>query len=308
MSSRFRIPAGRSAESSAIQRGQRTRAGAARLRGIHALRAAGRALVYALLFVLAVTMLFPFFWTLSASLKDNNAVLATPPQLWPSTLHWDNYTAVGQTLDVGRLLLNSMVVAFTATALQLVTCSMAAYAFARMHFIGRQSLFLVYLATIMIPAQVTIMPLFMLARLLHMTNTYAGLILPSITSAFGVFLLRQFFLTLPRELEEAAFLDGASHWTIYWRISLPLARSSLAALAIFAFMGSWNSFLWPLLIIDDPNLMTLPLGISTLQGQYSTAWNQIMAGSVISIVPILVVYLVAQRQFVRGIALSGLKA
>ncbi len=264
--------------------------------------------MYALLFVLAVTMLFPFFWTLSASLKDNNAVLATPPQLWPSTLHWDNYTAVGQTLDVGRLLLNSMVVAFTATALQLVTCSMAAYAFARMHFIGRQSLFLVYLATIMIPAQVTIMPLFMLARLLHMTNTYAGLILPSITSAFGVFLLRQFFLTLPRELEEAAFLDGASHWTIYWRISLPLARSSLAALAIFAFMGSWNSFLWPLLIIDDPNLMTLPLGISTLQGQYSTAWNQIMAGSVISIVPILVVYLVAQRQFVRGIALSGLKA
>ena len=269
---------------------------------------AGRVLMYAVLVVLALTMLFPFFWTLSASLKDNDAVLATPPQLWPSTLHWDNYTAVGQTLDVSRLLINSLAVAVVATILQLATCSMAAYAFARMRFTGRNSLFLLYLATIMIPAQVTIMPLFMLMRLLHMTNSYTGLILPSVTSAFGVFLLRQFFMTLPQELEEAAFLDGASHWIIFWRISLPLARSSLAALAIFAFMGSWNSFLWPLLIIDDPNLMTLPLGISTLQGEYSTAWNQIMAGSVISIVPILLVYLVAQRQFVQGIALSGLKA
>lgn len=265
-------------------------------------------LLYLVLIVLACTMLFPFFWTLSASLKSDDAVLATPPQLLPDALHWDNYLAVGQTIDIARLLTNSLIVAIATTLLQLITCSMAAYAFARMQFQGRSVLFLVYLATLMVPSQVTITPLFILMRLLDLTNTYAGLILPSVTSAFGVFLLRQFFLTLPRELEEAAFLDGAAHWTIFWRISLPLARSSLAALTIFAFMGSWNNFLWPLLITSDPQLMTLPLGLSTLQGQYSTAWNQIMAGTVISIVPILIVYLLAQRQFVQGLALSGLKA
>lgn len=271
------------------------------------LRRGGRALSYLALAALALTMLFPFLWTLSASLKGDEAVLATPPQLLPTTLHWDNYTAVGQNIDVGRLLANSLGVALAVTALQLLTCSLAAYAFARMRFRGRQALFLVYIGTLMVPTQVTITPLFILVRLLGLTNSYAGLILPSVTSAFGVFLLRQFFLTLPRELEEAAFIDGASHWTIFWRISLPLARSSLAALSIFAFMGSWNNFLWPLLITTDPRLMTLPLGLSSLQGQYSTAWNQLMAGTVISIVPILIVFLLAQRQFVQGLALSGLK-
>lgn len=268
----------------------------------------GRGLFYLVLIALALTMLFPFFWTLSASLKSDDAVLATPPQLLPSSFHWDNYTAVAQNIDVGRLLLNSLIVAVATTLLQLLTCALAAYAFARMRFRGRGALFLVYLGTLMVPTQVTITPLFILMRLLHLTNSYAGLILPSVTSAFGVFLLRQFFLTLPKELEEAAFLDGATHWTVFWRIALPLARSSLAALTIFAFMGSWNNFLWPLLITSDPQLMTLPLGLSTLQGQYTTAWNQLMAGTVISIVPILVVYLLAQRQFVQGLALSGLKA
>ena len=271
------------------------------------LRRGGRALSYLALAALALTMLFPFLWTLSASLKGDEAVLATPPQLLPSALHWDNYAAVGQNIDIGRLLANSLGVALAVTVLQLLTCSLAAYAFARMRFRGRQALFLVYIGTLMVPTQVTITPLFILVRLLGLTNSYAGLILPSVTSAFGVFLLRQFFLTLPRELEEAAFIDGASHWTIFWRISLPLARSSLAALSIFAFMGSWNNFLWPLLITTDPKLMTLPLGLSSLQGQYSTAWNQLMAGTVISIVPILIVFLLAQRQFVQGLALSGLK-
>jgi multiple sugar transport system permease protein len=272
------------------------------------LRYGGTSVFYLVLVACALTMLFPFFWTLSASLKGDEAVLASPPQLLPSSLQWENYSAVAQTLDVGRLLLNSLVVAVVTTLAQLLTCAMAAYAFARIPFRGRSALFLVYLGTLMVPMQVTITPLFILMRLLNLTNTYAGLILPSVTSAFGVFLLRQFFLTLPRELEEAAFLDGATHWTVFWRMALPLARSSLAALTIFAFMGSWNNFLWPLLIISDPQLMTLPLGLSTLQGQYSTAWNQVMAGTVISIVPILIVYLLAQRQFVQGLALSGLKA
>jgi len=215
---------------------------------------------------------------------------------------------VAQTIPLGRFFVNSLVVAVATTALQLLTCSMAAYAFARVRFRGRGPLFLVYLATLMVPAQVTLTPLFILMRLFGLTDTYAGLILPGVTSAFGVFLLRQFFMTIPRELEEAAFLDGASHWTVYARIILPLARSGLAALTIFSFMGSWNSFLWPLLVTSDQNLMTLPLGLSTLQGQYSTAWNQLMAGTVLSIIPIIIVYILAQRHFVEGLALSGIKA
>ena len=269
---------------------------------------ARRGLLHLLLIALALTMLFPFFWTISASLKGNDAVLATPPQLLPSSLQWDNYAAVAQAIPLGRFFVNSLVVAVATTVLQLLTCSMAAYAFARMRFRGSGPLFLVYLATLMVPAQVTLTPLFILMRLFGLTDTYAGLILPGVTSAFGVFLLRQFFMTIPRELEEAAFLDGASHWTVYARIILPLARSGLAALTIFSFMGSWNSFLWPLLVTSDQNLMTLPLGLSTLQGQYSTAWNQLMAGTVLSIIPIIIVYILAQRHFVEGLALSGIKA
>jgi multiple sugar transport system permease protein len=266
-----------------------------------------RTLLHLVLIALALTMIFPFFWTVSASLKGNDAVLATPPSLLPSPVHWDNYSAVFQTLPLARFFLNSVVVAVTTTLLQLLTCAMAAYAFARMRFPGRDLLFLVYLITLMVPAQVTMVPLFILMRVLGLTNSYPGLILPGATSAFGVFLLRQFFLTIPRDLEEAAFLDGASHWTVFWRVVLPLSKPGLAALTIFAFMSSWNSFLWPLLITTDQQLMTLPLGISTLQGQYTTVWNQLMAGTVISILPIVVVYIVAQRHFVEGMTLSGLK-
>src|SRR5215469_1181268 len=264
--------------------------------------------LHLILIALSLTMLFPFLWTVSASLKGDDAVLATPPQLLPVPVHWENYAAVTQAIPFWQLLFNSLLVAVITNVLQLLTCSMAAYAFARLRFRGRGPLFLVYLATLMVPAQVTYTPLFIFMRVLGLTNTYAGLILPGITSAFGVFLLRQFFLTIPRELEEAAFLDGASHWTVYWRIIIPLARSGLAALTIFSFMASWNSFLWPLLVTNDPQIMTLPLGLSTLQGQYSTAWNQLMAGTVLSIIPIVIVYILAQRQFIEGLALSGSKA
>jgi multiple sugar transport system permease protein len=266
-----------------------------------------RLLLHLLLSGIALTMLFPFFWTVSASLKDNQAVLATPPSLWPSPIEWGNYSAVFQALPLGRFFVNSLIVAGATTFFQLLTCSMAAYAFARIRFRGRDGLFLIYLITLMVPAQVTMVPLFILMRVLGLVNSYPGLILPGVTSAFGVFLLRQFFLTIPRDLEEAAFLDGASHWTVFWRIVLPLSKPGLAALTIFAFMNSWNAFLWPLLITTDQNLMTLPLGLSSLQGQYTTIWNQLMAGTVISIVPIIVVYLLAQRQFVEGMTLSGLK-
>lgn len=268
-----------------------------------------RGLLYLVLTALALMMLFPFLWTVSAALKGDDAVLATPPQLWPNPLHWENFAAVNDLLPFGQLFFNSFLVAVITTVLQLFTCSLAAYAFARLRFRGKGPLFLLYLATLMVPAQVTYTPLFIFMRLMNLTDTYAGLILPTVTSAFGVFLLRQFFLAIPRELEEAAFLDGASHWTIYWRIILPLSRSGLAALSIFSFMGSWNSLLWPLLVVtSNQDIMTLPLGLSTLQGQYTTAWNLLMAGTVLSIIPIVIVYILAQRHFVQGLALSGVKA
>jgi multiple sugar transport system permease protein len=276
-------------------------------RSKRALAVARRLALHIILITLALTMLFPFFWTISASLKDNLAVLQTPPSLLPNPVHWSTYSDLFNALPIVRFFINSVIVAVVTTGSQVLTCSMAAYAFARISFPGRNILFLVYLATLMVPVQVTMVPLFILMRVLGLTNTYPGLILPGVTSAFGVFLLRQFFLTIPRDLEEAAFLDGASHWTVFWRIILPLSKPGLAALTIFSFMGSWNSFLWPLLITTDQSLMTLPLGISTLQGQYTTVWNQIMAGTVVSIVPILVVYVLAQRHFVQGLTLSGLK-
>jgi multiple sugar transport system permease protein len=266
-----------------------------------------RVLLHVVLIALALTMLFPFLWTVSASLKSDLDVISVPPTLLPNSIHWDNYSAVFRTLPMFRGLLNSVIVAVSGTALQLLTCSMAAYAFARIKFRFSNALFLVYLITLMVPVQVTMVPLFMLMRILGLVNSYPGLILPGITSAFGVFLLRQFFLTIPRDLEEAAFLDGASHWTVYSRIVMPLSKPGLAALSIFAFMSYWNAFLWPLLITTDNNMATLPLMTSLLQNQYTTYWNQLMAGSVISIIPIMVVYLFAQRHFVQGMTLSGLK-
>jgi multiple sugar transport system permease protein len=202
---------------------------------------------------------------------------------------------------------NSLLVAVLTTLGQLLASSMAAYAFARMKFRGSGTLFLLYLATLMIPFQVTITPLFILMRHLGWINTYQGLILPGVFSAFGTFLLRQFFLTIPRELEEAAFIDGASHWTVYWRIILPLGKPALATLGVFSFMGSWNAFLWPLFVVRDLELMTLPVGLATLHGRWLTQWNLVMAGTVITVLPMLAVYLLAQQYFVRGVVLSGIK-
>jgi multiple sugar transport system permease protein len=200
-----------------------------------------------------------------------------------------------------------VLVAVVSTTLQVGTSAMAAYAFARIKFRGSGALFMVYLTTLMVPFQVTIVPLFVEMKYLHFVNSYPGLIVPSIASAYGTFLLRQAFLSLPAELEEAAFVDGASHWTVFTRIALPLVRPSLATFAVLSFIASWNSFLWPLVIISSQNLMTLPVGLSNLQGEHLTAWNLVMAGATISVLPILLVYLVAQKQIVRGFVLSGVK-
>jgi multiple sugar transport system permease protein len=270
-------------------------------------RVAPRALLYVLLVIGGLAMLFPFAWMVSTSLKPDVAVFRTPPQLIPKPFQPSNYSTVVDIVPVWRFLINSVLVAVVSTTLQVGTSAMAAYAFARIKVRGSGALFMVYLTTLMVPFQVTIVPLFVEMKYLHFVNSYPGLIAPSVASAYGTFLLRQAFLSLPAELEEAAFVDGASHWTVFTRIVLPLVRPALATFAVLSFIGSWNSFLWPLVIINSQNLMTLPVGLSNLQGEHLTAWNLVMAGATISVVPILLVYLLAQKQIVRGFVLSGVK-
>jgi multiple sugar transport system permease protein len=270
-------------------------------------RVAPRVLLYGALVVGGLAMLFPFAWMVSTSLKPDLAVFQTPPQLIPKPFQPSNYSTVVHVFPVWRFLINSALVAVISVTLQVSTSAMAAYAFARLKFRGSNLLFLLYLTTLMVPFQVTIVPLFVEMKYLHFVNSYPGLIVPSIASAYGTFLLRQAFLSLPAELEEAAFVDGASHWTVFTRIVLPLVRPSLATFAVLSFIASWNSFLWPLVIISSQKLMTLPVGLSNLQGEHLTAWNLVMAGATISVLPILLVYLVAQKQIVRGFVLSGVK-
>jgi multiple sugar transport system permease protein len=276
-----------------------------RRRGILSL--GSRGLLYAALLVGAGVMLFPFVWMVSTSLTSDGQLFVTPPQLIPSPVQPDNYGRVADLYPILTFLRNSLLVALVSTSFQVLSSAMAAYAFARLRFRGADGLFLVYLATLMVPLPVIIAPLFIEMRYLGLINSYPGLILPGVASAFGTFLLRQAFLTLPRELEEAAFVDGASHWTVFWRIVMPLSKPALATFGIFAFMASWNSFLWPLVITNSLDMMTLPVGLSNLQGQYTTAWNLVMAGSTISVIPILFVYLAAQRYVIQGFATSGIK-
>ena len=255
----------------------------------------------------ALVMLFPFLWMVATSLTADANLFVTPPQLIPDPLVTDSYRRLLGDFPLGRWMLNSVLVAVISTTLQVLTSAMAAYAFTRFVFRGRDLLFTLYLATMMVPIQVLLVPLFIQMQMLGLVDSYPALILPLIASPFGVFLLRQSLLTLPRELEEAAFVDGANHWMVFTRIVLPNVKPALATFGVFAFMASWNSFLWPLVIVSSDSMMTLPLGLSSLHGRYSTAWNLVMAGSTLSLLPIVAVYLVAQRYVVQGVAQSGLK-
>jgi multiple sugar transport system permease protein len=267
----------------------------------------GKLLLYLLLILSGLVMIVPFAWMVSTSLKSGEFVLSMPPQWIPSPATLDSYRRIFDLYPIGRMLFNSLLVAGLTTLGQLITCSMAAYAFARLKFRGHNLVFFLYLATLMVPFQVTITPLFILMRIFDWINTYQGLILPGVFSAFGTFLLRQAFLTIPTEYEEAAYMDGASPLTIFLRIILPLSMPALATLSVFAFMGSWNAFLWPLFIVREETLMTLPVGLATLQGRWLTEWNLVMAGTVITVLPMLLLYLVAQKYLVQGYVMSGLK-
>ena len=246
----------------------------------------------------------------STSLKSRAEVFAFPPILIPQILHWENYTEVFRAFPFARYSLNTAFVTLSITFLQTLTSAMAAYAFARLNFPGRDKLFLLYLGTMMVPGMVTLIPSYILMtdRFLGWINTYQSLIIPaSLGGAFNTFLIRQFFLSLPGELEDAARIDGASPLQIFSLISLPLSTSILAIVTIFIFMGSWNSFLWPLLMIKSPDKYVLTLGLSAMQGRWDTRWPELMAGTLMSISPLLVLLVAFQRYVEEGLAFTGLK-
>jgi len=270
-------------------------------------RQSRRVLLHACLVVLSLVMVFPFFWMVSSSLKNTNDLYAVPPVLFPRHLLWSNYVYMFTSAPWGVYFFNTVKITVLVVLGQLVTCSMAAYAFARLRFPGRDLIFAVYLGTIMIPYTVTMIPLFKIIKTLGWVNTHYALIVPALTSAFGTFLLRQFFLNLPQELEQAAMIDGCGYPRIFWHIILPNSRAALAALAIFTSLGTWNDFLTPLIYINSDQLKTLTLGLATFQGTYTTQWSYLMAGTVIVTLPMILIFLAAQRQFVQGVAMSGLK-
>jgi len=262
-------------------------------------------LLFALLAGMAVITLIPIVWMLLTALKSAAEVNADPPTWFPKTLRWANFRDAWNFAPFGRYLVNSLVMAGGIALTQVVTSALAAYAFARLRFPGRNALFYLYLGTLIIPPQVTVIPQFLIVRELHWVDTYAGLIIPQAFTAFGVFLLRQFFMGIPYELEEAARIDGANRWSCFWRIILPLSGPALASLAIFAFMFHWNNLLWPLIVSNTDKTIPVVVGLTRFQGEHGTDWQLLMAASVVATIPVLVAYFAAQRWFVQGIATSG---
>jgi multiple sugar transport system permease protein len=267
-----------------------------------------RLLRYGALSLGALAMVGPFLWMVATSLTGDAQLTHVDAPILPDPVTADPYGRLGEAFPFWRFAANSVGVAIVSTLLQLFTSATAAYAFSRLRFRGSNAVFVLYLATMMIPMQVIIVPLFIEMRHLGLVDSYAGLLLPTLVSSFGVFMLRQAFLALPKELDEAAYVDGAGHLRVFAQVLLPLVAPALATFAVFAFMSSWNAFLWPLVIAQTEAHMTLPVGLSLLQGGYSTEWNVVMAGSTLSVLPILALYAVAQRYVVGGITFTGIRS
>ena len=273
---------------------------------------------YAALLLVTLVTIGPFLWLLSTALKGGGEnIFAYPPQLLPSAPTWGNFAEVWQAVPFGRYVFNSVLVAAAAVVLNLVFASLAAYPLARMNFRGRDTFFYLVLATMMVPFPVIMIPLFIIVTKLHtgliavtpgaLQSPYwlfTWLILPTSVSAFGIFLLRQAFLAVPKELEEAVLIDGGTPFDIWWKIMIPLSRPAIATLAIFTFVGSWGDFLWPLIVLKEPELYTLPVGVAFLAGTFSANWRLIAAGSVLAVLPIVAFFLLLQRYFIGG-ATSG---
>lgn len=273
-------------------------------------RAFRSTMIYLVLSLGAVTMIAPFLWMITTSLSEPGSIFAA--RAWwkewiPTSFVWKNYVDVWKVIPFGQFYLNSILISVALTVGQVTTSSLAAYAFARLEFPGRDKIFFGYLGTMMIPGAVTMIPVFILLRYLGWIDTYKAMILPGIFTAYGTFMLRQFFLTLPRELEDAAKIDGCNYLLIFRHIVLPLSQPALATLTTFTFMGSWMSLMWPLIVVNTNAKYPLPVGLSYFQGLHNTNWELLMAATVMMMLPILVVFIFAQRFFVEGIKLSGIK-
>ncbi len=265
-------------------------------------------LVYGLLMAIALVMLMPLLWLVSTSLKSSTEnIFQFPPSFIPAHPTLQNFVRVWESQPFTQYFINSLLVSVLTVGLNLIFCSLAAYPLARLNFWGKDWIFTAIISTIMIPFQIVMIPLYILTVQLGLKNTYLGVIFPAIASAFGIFLLRQAFMTVPKDLEEAARMDGCSELGIWWHVMLPSVRPALVTLTIFVFIGAWSDFLWPLIVLDDPQYYTLPLGVAKLAGTFSLDWRLIAAGSVISVLPILLFFLVMQRYIVPSEVGSGVK-
>jgi multiple sugar transport system permease protein len=293
-----------------------------RLSATGVLRVVGRVLTYVILIAIAVICAAPFIWMVSASLEPIGEIFAWPPHWIPAHPSLNNYSAfLNSGSDVGRWFLNSVFVAGTVTVLQTFLSALAAYAFAKRRFPARDFIFYLFIGTMMFPGAILFIPNYIILKHIPLfggndllgigghgwLNSFWGLIIPAAVSPFSIFLLRQFMKSIPDDLLDAARIDGATEFWIFWWVVLPLSRPALAAVGIFTFGYFWQDYLWPLILIDSPNLYTMPLGLGLFVQQNRTVWDLLMAGSVISIVPVVILFLIFQRQFVQGIALSGMK-
>ena len=256
---------------------------------------------------LAAVMLLPLLWMLVTSIETLAESRHFPPTIVPSGIHWENYPNALDSAPFGRFFANSLVVTLASVAGNLVFCSLAGYAFARLRFFGRDVIFIVLLATLMVPFQVTMIPTFLIVQHLGLVNSLGALIAPNLVTPFGIFLLRQFFRTLPIDLEEAARIDGCSRLGVLFRVVLPLSMPALATLGIVTFLWTWNDFLWPLIAISSTDQSTVQLGLASFQGAHQTRWTLLMAGNVVALAPMLLVFVVAQRWFVQSLASTGVK-
>ncbi|MDJ0900964.1 MAG: carbohydrate ABC transporter permease [Xenococcus sp. MO_188.B8] len=263
---------------------------------------------YLLLSGIAILMLFPLLWLIGTAFKSpTEDIFSFPPQLLPSQPTLENFQTVWDTYPFGQYITNSAIVALLSVSLNLLFCSLAAYPLARLNFRGRELIFALIVATIIIPFQIVMIPLYIMAVNLGLRNSYLGIILPNIATAFGIFLLRQAFKGVPKELEEAARIDGCSELGIWWHVMIPAIRPALVTLAIFVFIASWSDFLWPLIVLDRPEYYTLPLGVANLAGTFSLDWRLVAAGSVISITPVLLLFMFLQKYIIDTDISSGVK-
>ncbi len=262
---------------------------------------------YVVMIALSFFMVLPLFWMITTSLKDTGALTAIPIEWIPKKVTLDSFRKLFEIFPFGKAFLNSVIVSVSITIVNVFSACMAAYVFAKIPFKGRELLFGIFLITMMIPGSVTLIPNYLILRNFHLLNSYLGLVLPSFFNIFGIFMLRQSMRQIPDDFIDAAVIDGASQWKIFFNVIIPLSRPMIATLFVITFMGAWNDYLWPLIVLTDKNKMTLPVALSMLNGQYSTEYNLLMAGALISIVPIIIVYAFAQRYFEEGLTAGGLK-